>query len=125
MADLTASCRTALAGEDVIVRAVQFFTNDRWRVQSQSARVATLIGRPKIPVGLMLLTIVGFFFFIVPGFLLYLLVIRRVVRLQNIVVTVTPVSGATDVVITYPKTVGKLANAFIDSLPMLPAQATV
>ena len=125
MADLTASCRTALAGEDVIVRAVQFFTSDRWRVQSQSARVATLIGRPKIPVGLILLTIVGFFFFIVPGFLLYLLVIRRVVRLQNIVVTVTPVSGATDVVITYPKTVGKLANAFIDSLPMLPAQATV
>ncbi|MHB8304135.1 MAG: Ig-like domain-containing protein [Acidobacteriaceae bacterium] len=50
MADLTASCRTTLAGEDVIVRAVQFFTNDRWRVQSQSARVATLIGRPKIPV---------------------------------------------------------------------------
>ncbi len=124
MAELTASCRTSLAGEDVIVRAVQFFTNDRWRVQSQSARVATLIGRPKIPVGLILLTIVGFFFFIVPGFLLYILVIRRAIRLQNIVVTVTPVPNGSDVIITHPKTVSKLANAFIDSLPKLAAQAT-
>ncbi len=125
MAELTASCRTSLAGEDIIVRAVQFFTNDRWRVQSQSARVATLIGRPKIPVGLILLTIVGLLFFIVPGFLLYILVIRRAIRLQNIVVTVTPVPNGSDVIITYPKTVSKLANAFIDSLPKLAAQATV
>ncbi|HEY0797419.1 MAG TPA: hypothetical protein VGD64_16720 [Acidisarcina sp.] len=118
-----ASCRTEISGEDVIVRATQFFTNDRWRVQSQSTRVATFVGRPKIPVGLILLMVVAFCFFVVPGFLVYLLIIRRVSRLQNIVVTVTPLPRGADLIITYPKQSAKLARLFIDSLPAAPVSA--
>ncbi len=124
MADLLANAKTTLAGEDVIVRAVQFFTNERWRAQSQSSRVATFVGRPKIPVGLLFLTVLGFLMFIVPGILMYILVIRRVIRFQNIVVTVTPITVGTDVVITYPKTATKLVDRFLRVLPPLAASAT-
>jgi len=97
MADFVANAKTTLPGEDVIVRAIQFFTNERWRAQSQSSRVATFVGRPKIPVGLIFLTVFAFFMFVVPGILMYILVIRRVIRFQNIVVTTTPIAVGTDV----------------------------
>jgi hypothetical protein len=124
MADLVANAKTSLPGEDVIVRAVQFFTNERWRAQSQSSRVATFVGRPKIPVGLLLLTILGFLMFVVPGILMYILVVRRVIRFQNIVVTSTPTAVGTDVVITYPKMAKKLVDQFVSALPRLAAVAS-
>jgi hypothetical protein len=124
MADLVANAKTALPGEDVIVRAVQYFTNERWRTQSQSPRIATFVGRPKIPFGLLFLTLIGFFFFIVPGIIMYILVIRRVIRFQNIVVTVTPIAGGTEVVITYPKPAHKLANGFLGVLPAIAAASS-
>lgn len=117
MAELLKNARTELPGEDVIVRAIQFFTNERWRTQSQTSRVATFVGRPKLPWGLLFLTVLGFLFFLVPGIILYFLVVRRMVRFQNIVVATTPFSGGTDVAITYPKTVSKLVNNFVEVLP--------
>ena len=124
MADLLANTKTALPGEDVIVRAVQFFTNERWRAQSQSSRVATFVGRPKIPIGLLFLTVVGFAMFIIPGILMYILVIRRVIRFQNIVVTVSSISTGSDVAITYPKMATKLVDRFVSALPPLAAAAS-
>jgi len=119
MADFVANAKTTLPGEDVIVRAIQFFTNERWRAQSQSSRVATFVGRPKIPVGLIFLTVFAFFMFVVPGILMYILVIRRVIRFQNIVVTTTPIAVGTDVIVTYPKLATKLVSRFVSALPPL------
>lgn len=121
MAELMSNGKTTLPGEEVIVRSIPFFTSGKWKCQSQSARVATFVGRPPIPWGLLFLTIIGFIFFIIPGVIMYILVIRRVIRFQNIVVTANPVTGGTEVVITHPKTGKKLVTRFLDALPPIPA----
>ncbi len=117
MADLVATAQTSLGAEDVIVRAVQFFTNEKWRPQTQSARIATFQGKPPIPVGLIFLTIIGLIFFIVPGIILYILLVRKVTRFQNLVVTANPVKLASEVTVTYPKHAKKLVDRFVGLLP--------
>jgi hypothetical protein len=117
VADLLANAKTRLSGEDVIVRAVQFFTNESWRGQSQSPRVATFVGKPKLPWGLLFLTFLAFLCFVVPGLILYFLVIRKVYRFQNIVVATTPEAAGTDVTITYPKPASMLVRRFVEVLP--------
>ena len=124
MADLVATGQTTRAGEDVIVRAVQFFTNEKWRAQTQSARSVTFVGRPPIPWGLLLLTIIAFFAFIVPGIIMYILVVRRVIRFQNLVVTTTSAKAGTEVNITYPKHARKAVDRFIGLLPVTEATAS-
>jgi len=59
--------------------------------------------------------------FIIPGILMYILVIRRVIRFQNIVVTVSSISTGSDVAITYPKMATKLVDRFVSALPPLAA----
>jgi hypothetical protein len=117
MAELVANTKTSLQGEEVIVRAVQFFSSGKWRTQSQSARIATFAGRPPIPIGMLILTFIGFVFFIVPGIIMYFVVIRKMMQLQNIVVTVNPISGGSDVVVKYAKHAKKLVDGFLQSLP--------
>jgi len=117
MADLVATAQTSLGAEDVITRAVQFFTNEKWRPQTQSARIATFQGRPPFPVGLIFLTIIGLIFFIVPGIILYILLVRKVRRFQNLVVTVNPAKSASEVTVTYPKYSKKLVDRFVGLLP--------
>jgi len=117
MAQMVTNSRTTLPGEEVIVRAVQFFTNEKWRPQTQSARNATFEGKPPIPWGLLILTIIAFFAFIVPGIILYILLIARMYRLQNIVVTANPITGGTEVVISHTKSAKKVVNQFINLLP--------
>jgi len=115
--DLLATCRTTLTGGEVIVRAVQFFTNERWRPMTQSERIATFMGRPPIPWGLIFLAFIGLFFLILPGLLIYFIVIRRVIRFQNLVVTTSVSNVGTDVTVTYPKYARKLVERFIELLP--------
>ena len=117
MAELVGNVKTSLKGEEIIVRAVQFFTGGKWRTQSQSARIATFAGRPPIPVGMLILTVIGFFFFVLPGIIMYFVVIRKMIQLQNIVVTANPINGGTEVVVKYSKAAIKLVNDFLQSLP--------
>jgi hypothetical protein len=70
MADKVATGKTSLASEEVIVRAVQFFSTEKFRVSSQSGRMATFDGKPPIPWGMLFLTMIGFMFFVVPGVIL-------------------------------------------------------
>jgi len=118
MANLTASTQTSLSCEEVITRAIQFFTTEKWRATTQSSRNATFEGRPPIPIGsiifmfLLLFTVIGFF-------IMYFLVVRKMYRFQNLVVTTTPIEKGTEVVITYPSYAKKLVKQFIDSLPKL------
>lgn len=118
MADLVADKHTSLSPDDVVVRSVQFFTTGRWRAQSQSQRIATFVGRPPIPIGMLILTVIGFAFCIVPGIVFYVLAVRKAIQLQNIVVTANPASdGGSDVIVKHSKTAATLVRDFVNSLP--------
>jgi hypothetical protein len=121
MADKLTNTKTSLPGEEVIVRAVQFFATEKFRCSGQSNRTATFDGRPPIPWFLLLLTILGFMCFLVPGIIMYILVIRKVRRFHNLVVTATPIPGGTEVTITHPGWAAKQVRRFIQSLPGMPA----
>ncbi len=122
-AELVATQQTTLPADDVIVRAVQYFTNGKWRAQSQSQRVATFVGIPPIPWVLMFCTYISFFFFLVPGIIMYFFVVRKVRRLQNIVVSCNPNEKGTEVVITYTKIAKNMVDRFLTSLPTVPETA--
>jgi hypothetical protein len=124
MADLVSTGQTTLAPEEVIVRAVQFFTSEKWRPQTQSTRIATFAGRPRIGCVLPVLTAIAFLFFIIPGVLMYFLVVRRAMQFQNLVVTADPVQSATEVTltnvtVTHPQYARKLVTHFLSLLPPL------
>lgn len=121
MADLVANTHTTLPAEEVMVRAVQFFTTERWRTQSQTNRIATFVGVPKIPWAHLALAILLMFCLIVPGVIYYFVVIAKLRRLQNIVVTTTPREPGCDVVVTYPQHAQKLVDAFFSALPQTTA----
>ena len=121
MADLLTQGTTSLACEEVIVRAVQFFSTENWRPTTQAARSATFQGKPPIPWFMLLLTILGFIVCIVPGVIMYIMVIRKMYRFQNLIVTANPVSGGSEVVLQYPKAAAKLATRFLEALPPLGA----
>ena len=124
MADIVANIQTSLPPEQVMVRAVQFFTNENWRAQSQTNRIATFVGVPKIPWFQILLAILLMFCFILPGVIYYFVVISKLRRLQNIVVTTTPRDTGCDVVVTYPGPAQKLVDNFLAALPKrLPSSA--
>ncbi len=66
MAEQSQRFQSSLDPDQVMVRAVHFFTNAKWRAGSQSQRIATFVGRPPIPVFLILLTILGYIICLVP-----------------------------------------------------------
>jgi hypothetical protein len=119
MAEQVASGKTSVSPEDVIVRAVQFFTTERWRAQTQSGRIATFVGRPRINPILWIATVVGLIACVIPGIILYIVMIRKAYAFQNIVVTVNPVVGGTEVVITHSEQVVDLVQRFLALLPPL------
>ena len=117
MADTIANGKTSLSTEEVIVRAVQFFSTEKFKATSQSGRTATFEGRPPIPWGMLFFTMLGFLFFIVPGIIMYFMVIRKMYRFNNLVITASPMSGGgTEVSINYPDFAGKLVPRFLGSL---------
>jgi hypothetical protein len=121
MADKLTNSKTSLPGEEVIVRAVQFFASEKFRCSGQSGRTATFDGRPPIPWFLLLLTVLGFMFCIVPGIIMYILAIRKLRRFYNLVVTANPIPSGTEVSITHPDWAGKQVQRFMQSLPGTPA----
>lgn len=123
MADSVANAKTSLSGEEVIVRAVQFFSTEKWRATTQSARVVTFQGRPPIPVMMILFTILGFIFCIVPGVIMYFMVIRKLIRFQNLVVTANPIADGTEVSVSHPSWSSSLVKRYLQALPPLPASA--
>jgi p-aminobenzoyl-glutamate transporter AbgT len=117
MADLIRKVSTTLPPEEVLVRAVQFFTNEKWRAQSQTNRIATFIGLQKVPILKILILFVLFFFFVIPGIIYYFFVIRSLRKLQNIVVTTTPMDAGCSVIVTYPKDAQRFVDGFLAALP--------
>jgi hypothetical protein len=119
MADLVTNGSTSLSSEEVIVRAVQYFSTAKWKATSQSSRSATFEGRPPIPWFLLLGTIVGFICCIVPGIILYIMFIKKMYGFMNLVVTANPLSNGTEVSISHPKYAEKMATGFLAALPQL------
>ena len=119
MADSVLNKQTNLAGDEVITRAVQFFSTESWRATSQSPRAATFEGRPPVPWVMILLTVIGYICCFVPGIIMYFMVIKKLRRFQNLVVTTTPMSRGTEVVVTYPSHAKNLAARFLAALPEL------
>lgn len=137
MAQQTSTCRTTLPSEEVLVQTVQFFTNEKWRVQTQSARTATFIGKGGFPWRRFYIAL-GF---LIPGFLFSFTIIGMIVGIpliivgaifmisarlrwwgglmgsDNLAVTVTPLKEGTDVNVTYTKQANKLVSRFLDNLP--------
>lgn len=117
MADQVQTKTTTLGPDEAIMRSVQYFTTGKWRTQSQSQRIATFVGRPAVPVLYILLTIVGLIFCIVPGIIMYIIVIRKAIQLQNIVVTTNPTAGGTEVVVKHSSAAKKLVQEYLEALP--------
>lgn len=117
MADLVATRSTSLPPEEVLVRAVQFFTNENWRAQSQTNRIATFVGVPKVPWIHLLIALLLMLCLIVPGLIYYIFVIRKARQLQNMVVTTTPKDVGCEVVVSHPPYAAKLVETFFAALP--------
>jgi hypothetical protein len=117
MSDLTRQCATSLPSEDVIVRAVQYFSTQNWRPVSQSARVATFQGKPPIPWFMLLLTFLGFVACMVPGIIMYVLVIRKLYRFHNLIITTNPINGGSEIYAQYPESAAWLVSGFMATLP--------
>jgi hypothetical protein len=117
MADLVLNKQTSLSSEEVVTRAIQFFSTASWRATSQSGRAATFQGMPPIPWFILLLTFLGFLFCLIPGIIMYVVAIRKLRRFQNLVVTATPSGQGSNVVVTYPAQARKLAERFLSALP--------
>lgn len=112
MADLVAKIDVTLPPEEVMVRAVQFFTNEKWRAQSQTNRIATFVGMGRIAWFQIMLAILLTMCFVVPGVIYYVIVISKMRRLQNIAVTTTPTDSGCQVVVSYPPHAQKMVDAF-------------
>ena len=119
MADAVINAKTSLSSEEVIVRAVQFFSTEKWRATTQSGRVVTFQGRPPIPVMMIIFTVMGFLFCIIPGIIMYFMVIRKLIRFQNLVVTGNPIAGGTEVSISHPGWSSALVKRYVSALPPL------
>jgi hypothetical protein len=144
MANIITKEKTTLQSEEVILRAIHFFINEKWRVQTQSARAVTFIGGSSIKwlrlsIGIILL-IIGFILFLIPfiGWLLGVpLIIGGAILTinggggfrtmgsvfgsrpgnENIAITVTSLEGTTEVTITNSKQADKLVRQFVEELP--------
>ena len=119
MADKVTNIKTSLGNDEVISLAVQSFTAGKFRTSSQSSRIATFDGMPPIPWFMLLLTIVGFVFCLIPGIVMYFLVIKKMRKFHSLVVTVTPVTGGSDVSVKYPDWAERTTRQFVNSLPKL------
>jgi hypothetical protein len=123
MADIVSTKKTSLPSEEVITRAIQYFSSVQWRPSSQSGRAVSFDGKVPIPWGSIVLTICGFILCVVPGIICYFMLIRKVHRFVNLVVTANPVLDGTDVIISHPKSARAAVNRFFNALPEAPPPA--
>jgi hypothetical protein len=117
MADIVLNQKTSLPAEEASVRAIQFFSTKNWQVTSQSTRAVTLAGRVPLPFLHLLGVILGFMFCVIPGIILYVMLIKKVRSFQNMVVTANPISKGTEVSITCPPHAKGLVKKFFAALP--------
>ena len=117
MANQTSTITTSAPTEEILVTAVQFFTSERFATSSQTTRNVTFTGKPGFPCGMLILVALGYLFFIIPGLILQFTLVRKLHKLHNLVVTVTPAGAVTEVSISYPSWASSQVKKFMGSLP--------
>ena len=71
---------------------------------------------------MLLLTIVAFAACVLPGIIMYIVVIKKAYGFVNLVVTANPIQGGSEVIVTHPKAASKFVSRFIDALPKIGVQ---
>lgn len=131
MAQKVTNAKTKLSAEDVTVRAVQFFTNEKWTAQTQTARAVTFranMPAPKMITGILLMlggfaiscTIIGMIVgipMIIAGSSTLFFAKKQMRGSRDLVVTATPSGNGTEVVITHGRQAVRSVNQFVGSLP--------
>ena len=117
MADTTTNKKTTLSGEEVIARSVQFFATRNWRTTSQSARAATFEGKQGASAGSIIIALLGFLLFIIPGIIASILLLARSQKIVQVVVTANPNAGGSEVSVSCPNKAKSIAKQFLDALP--------
>ena len=115
------SMTTTIPPDEVLLRAVHFFANEKFTPTSQSDRAVTFQGKQHVSAVHLILTILGLIFCIVPGLILYFLLIKEAGKLRNIVVSVAPGLNWTTVTVTSEDYASDMVRRFMSGLP--PAEA--
>ena len=118
VADKIVTKQTSLPTEQVIERAAAFFGNEHWQVLGQSSRGLSFDGRVRCPWPLCILVVVGCLLLIVPGVLLYFLVVRPRYGRQELAATATPRGTGTEVAVRCRHAAVGLAQRFLAELPL-------
>jgi len=124
MAEHVYSFRTTLTPEDVVVRAVQYFSTTKWRPSGQSGRTATFQGMPPIPWVHMTLMVLAFAACVVPGVVYWFFIVQKLRQFQNLVVAASPIPAGSEVVINYPSFASSIVTEFTQNLPVLDGPRT-
>lgn len=120
MADRTKQVRSPNSAAEILERAVLYFSTEKFRVTSQASRTVTFEGRPPFPWGMLLLTVLGFAFCLVPGIVMYVLVVKKMYRFYSLVVSATSgEDGTTAIFISYPDFAEPLVEAFLRAVPQV------
>ena len=118
MADKIVTKQTSLPTKQVIERAAAFFAREHWDVLGQSSRGVSFGGRVRCPGPLCILVVVGCLLLIVPGVILYYLVLRPRYGRQELAATATPRGTGTEVAVRCRQEAIGLANRFLKELPV-------
>jgi len=121
MPTTTTNIKTTLAPDEVLTRAVQFFSTEKWKPTSQSPRTATFEGKVPIPWGMLCLMVLSFMCFVIPGIILYVLIIKKLRGFQNLVIAVTAIPQGTEVSVSHPPQAKALVAKFMKVLPEVTA----
>jgi hypothetical protein len=99
------------------VMAVRSLATGRFRVQSQNSRITTLVGMGKFPFIHVVILCFLAFFFVIPAIIYWVVVVRKVRKVESIAVTTTPAVSQCAVHVSYPKSADKMVQSFLASLP--------
>ena len=118
MADKIVTKQTSLPTAQVIERAAAFFAREQWDVLGQSSRGVSFDGRVGCPWPLCLLVVVGCLLLILPGVLMYYLVVRPRYGRQELAATAAPRGTGTEVAVRCRPASVCLAQRFLADLPL-------
>jgi hypothetical protein len=113
---------TTLVCEEVIVRAMPFFSAKNWTPSTQTARSATFKGNQRASCWILIgIAICGLLIpgtwgiSMAPAAILIILLFKK--SHPNLIITTNPVSGGSEVLIHHPKSAEPLVKQFIETLP--------
>ena len=113
----TLSQKTTLKPNEVITRAIHFFSTSKWILHSQSSTIVTFRGKSNIGCSPVLVTMVLLIFAVIPG-LIYFYYVRTHLPMVNIVVSANDIdSKGSEVIVSYPQYEDKRVKEFISTLP--------